>query len=130
MTVVFVIVVPAMIAVMLAVPSVIVFYAAVIAIPVTCVKAFAVVARANPAGAGVWRPRPVAFMPSIAAADGIPVTADPDEVRSGLIGKHRDHSWGRWRADANTYGDLSARGVRAGKQKCDSTPTFSKVFIL
>lgn len=118
MTVVFVIVVPAMIAVMLAVPSVIVFYAAVVAIPVTCVKAFAVVARANPAGAGVWRPRPVAFMPSITAANGIPVTADPDEVRSGLIGKHCDHSWGRWRADLDADCDLRVCGVGASEQKC------------
>jgi hypothetical protein len=55
MAVVIMILVAAMIAVMIFIPTVIMFYATAFAFPVAVVETFAVVTRTNPAGAGVRR---------------------------------------------------------------------------
>jgi lysylphosphatidylglycerol synthetase-like protein (DUF2156 family) len=119
MTMIIVIVIAAMIAVTIAIPFVIVLEAAVISVPITGIKPLAVVTRADPVGALVGRSAPVAFVPAIVSAHGIPVTINPDEVRARLRGKHSDHTR-RWRrTNGDTNHDLSVRGARAGEQKCE-----------
>ena len=96
------------------VPTMIVLYAATFAFPIAVIEAFAIVARPDPAGAFIRRPGPVALMPAVMAANGIPVTANPDELRSGLSGKHCNHARRRWRANSDADRDLRVRGVGAG----------------
>ena len=116
--------VAAMIAVMIFIPTVIMFYAAVFAFPITVVEAFAIVTWADPAGAGVRRARPVAFMPAIVSTHGIPITANPDKIWSWLLRNHGNHAWRWWCANPYADRDLSVCGVRASKQKCEQDSDF------
>jgi hypothetical protein len=127
--IVFVVAVAVMVAaVVIVIPSVVVFYAAAVAFPVTGVKAFTIVARADPAGSSVRRPRPVALMPAVVAADGIPITADPYEIWSGLRGQN-GYSAGRWRcANSNTNSDLRIAGLRSDEQQCQKQSGSDEIF--
>jgi len=119
MSAIIVILIAAVVAVVIFIPPVIMLYAAVTSVPITAIEAFAVMARSDPACALVRGPGPIAFVPAITATGGIPVTANPDEVRSGLLGNHRDHPWRGWRKNSDANRDLSAGGVRAGEQECE-----------
>jgi hypothetical protein len=65
------------------VPVVVVLDAAVLAFPIAAVEALTVMTRAYPASALVGRASPIAAMPAIVAANGIPVAIDPEELRAG-----------------------------------------------
>jgi hypothetical protein len=77
------VVVPVMVALVIVVPAVVVLDAAVLAFPIAAVEALTVVTRAYPASALVGRARPIAAMPTIVAANGIPVAIDPEELGAG-----------------------------------------------
>ena len=124
MVVVIMIVPAAMIAVVIFIPTVVVFYAAAFAFPVAVIEAFAVVTRTNPARACVRRARPVAFMPAIMSAHGIPITANPDEFRSGLRWKDSNYARRGWRADPDADRDLSVCGVGSCQQKGEQNSDF------
>ena len=68
------------IAVVVTVPVVIVFKAAVVAVPIAAVEAATFMARAYPARAGIRRPSPVAPVPNVMAIHGIPITVNPDVI--------------------------------------------------
>jgi len=119
MSAIVVILIASVVAVVIFIPPVIMLYAAVTSVPITAIEAFAVMARSDPARALVGWPGPVTFMPPITAAGGIPVTANPDEVRTGLLGNYRDHPWRGWRKNPDANRDLSAGGVGAGEQECE-----------
>jgi hypothetical protein len=65
MAVVVVVAKPVAIAIMVVVPSVIVLYPAAASLPITPIKPFAVMARADPASAFIGRPSPISFMPPV-----------------------------------------------------------------
>jgi hypothetical protein len=95
----------------------VVLEATVRTVPVASIKSLAIMAWFDPTCALIGWPRPIAFVPAVMAADGVPVTANPDEIRSRLRGEDNNHTRRGWRTDANTDGNLSVCGVGAGKQE-------------
>jgi hypothetical protein len=110
MIMVIVIVIAAVIAVMIVVPFMAVFDAAVWTIPIAVIETLAIVARADPASAFIGWKAPIAFVPAIVAFGGIPVTADPHEFGRGLCGNDGDHTRLGWRTDADPDRYLRAGG--------------------
>ena len=100
-----VIVIAAVIALMIVIPFMVMFDAAVIALPIAVIEALSIVARADPTCTFIRRPAPIAFMPAIVACNGIPIAANPNKVGSGLCGNDSDNAWFGWRknTDPNRY---------------------------
>jgi len=89
------------------VPTVIVVYAAVVTFPVAFEKAVAVMVRPDPACPRIRRTGPIALMPAVVAVDRIPVSVNPDVIRTRCDRPRAKHSRRRWRADSNADGELS-----------------------
>jgi len=70
------------IAVVIAVPVMIVLAPAVVSVPIAVVVATSVMARTDPARACIWGPSPVALVPDVAAIHRIPVAIDPCITRA------------------------------------------------
>ena len=104
------------IAVMAAIPSVIVFHAAVIAFPITREKLCAIVVRADPVSTFIRRTGPVSVMPAITAADGIPISVHPGKAGSGSSGMHCHNTRWRGRSDPDADANLSAQTESARQQ--------------
>jgi hypothetical protein len=121
--VIFMFVVPAIITDTFLVPFMIVIEAATGTIPVTLVEATAFVARANPMSPGIGGLRPITFMPAVVPGDGIPVTANPHEIRARLRGHNGDDTRRRRRADHDSNRDLCFCG-NAGQQECGKGGSF------
>ena len=103
------------IAVMIAIPVMVMIEAAMRTVPVAAIEAAIFMPRTNPAGAGVRRASPVAAMPDIVSVHGIPVAVDPDVFGPGADGN--DVMSRRWRrSDLNSDRDLSGRMVSAKKE--------------
>jgi hypothetical protein len=118
MAVVFSVVVTPMltiIAVMVAVPVMVVFPPAVIAIPVPFKESLSVVAGTNPTCAGIGRTSPVTLMPLVVVPHRIPVSFHPDEFRAWSWWKHPNNSRRRWRSDHDSNRHLAER-KRPGNQ--------------
>lgn len=98
------------------IPMMVVVKAAARAVPIAGIETAAVVARRNPAGASVRRTAPITFVPAVVAGHGIPIAADPHEIRCGLRGHDNDGTRRGRRADLDPNGNLSFRG-RACQQK-------------
>jgi len=94
------------IAVVIAIPVVVVIETAVVAIPISGVVAAAFMARADPARAAVGRSGPIAVVPAISMAVGIPVAVDPEKLRAGLNGTYADDPRRRRCSEFNANGDL------------------------
>ena len=109
-TVIVMITIAAVVAIMIVVPFVAVFEAAVRTFPVAVIVALPIVSRTDPASAFIWRAAPITFVPAIMATGGIPISANPDKFRSGLRGNHGDDTWLGWSADADADRDLSVSG--------------------
>jgi hypothetical protein len=77
----FLVAVAAEIAIVIAVPPVIVLDSAAITLPIALKEAFPVVTRPDPVGAGVGWPSPVSVMPLVVVSDGVPVAIDPKVIR-------------------------------------------------
>lgn len=98
--IVVIVAVPVPISILIMIPPMIMLQPAPVAVPVPCEKLLAVVMRLHPPGACIGRTRPIAFMPFVVVAYGIPVAAYPDEVRARTSGHHANHA--RWRGRANS----------------------------
>jgi hypothetical protein len=96
------------IAVMVAIPSVIVFHAAVIAFPIAREKLPAIVTRTHPVSAFIRRTRPVTRVPAIPAVHRILITVHPHITGAGRRGTDRNDAWRRGRANAYPNANLSA----------------------
>ncbi len=107
------------------IPTMVMFKAPPVTVPVTGVELAAFIARAHPRGTCVWGPRPIPSVPAIMPADRIPVTVNPVVVRPWCDGAHADVARTRWRADSDTHCDLrraeswGSAQQHAGKQ-CSS----------
>jgi len=108
------------------VPMMIVVKAAARAVPIASVKAPAVVARSDPTSSRVGRTTPIAFVPTIVSGNGIPIAADPHEIRRRLLGHDNDRTRGRWRADLDANRNLSFCG-NACQQECRNRGSFQQI---
>jgi hypothetical protein len=112
---------------MIVIPFVVVIHATMWPVPVASEVAAAFVARANPMSADIGRAGPIAFMPVVVSADGVPIAVDKDRLRFGLR-RHHHHSTCRgWGADLDADGDLSFGG-NASQQKSGKGGDFQKRF--
>ena len=100
----------AIIAVPVAVPMMIVFSRAAIPVPISTKEAISLIARRNPAVAGIDWTRPVAFMPFIVVSYRIPIALHPNEFRAWTRRKNANHSRGRWRTNSNPDRNLAVHG--------------------
>ena len=100
------------IAVVVAIPMMVVLEAAVGAVPVAAVEATAFMARADPMRAGIRRTSPVTAMPDVIAVGGVPISLNPNELRTRT---DRDNimSGRRRRANLNSDRDLGSQIGRA-----------------
>ena len=112
---------------MIVIPFVIVIHATMCPVPIASEVAAAFVARANPVSADIGRAGPIAFMPVIVSADGVPVAGDKDRFRFGLRRHHHHSAWRRWGADLDADRNLSFGG-NAGEQKSGKGGDFQKRF--
>ncbi len=88
---------------------VIVFDAAMVAIPIAREELLAIVARPYPVRAFIWRTRPVTRVPAIFAVDRILITVYPNIAGPGGCGANCNDAWRRRRADADPDANLSAQ---------------------
>ncbi len=95
------------IAVALAVPAMVVFDAAVFALPVAIEKPCAVMMWSYPNRTTVGRPSPIARVPPVVMSHRIPISIYPDEARPGSDGSDRKRAWRRRRSDLNPDGNLA-----------------------
>jgi hypothetical protein len=92
------------IAVVLAVPMMIVLVAASVAVPVAIVITLAIVARRYPASSQVMRASIVSVMPSVTAPYRIPITVHPDKIGTRAHGPNANVSRTWWRANPDPQG--------------------------
>jgi hypothetical protein len=104
------------VAVAIPVPAMIMVDTPVPAFPIAGKKALAIVMRADPMGAFIWRARPISFVPSVVAPDRVPVTIYPEEIRTGSGRAHRNDAWWGRRADSDSDGYLTVGNEGARQQ--------------
>jgi hypothetical protein len=81
---------------------VVVFNAATIAFPVASVISFSVVAGWNPTRSFVRWTSPIAFVPFVVFARGVPIALDPRVPWSWAWRNHCDHARWRWCSNNNS----------------------------
>ena len=101
------------------VPLVIVFDAAVLAIPVSGEELTAVMAGSYPTRPGIRRTRPVSVVPLIVSAHRIPVAIYPEEIRPRCVGSHSHDARGWRRSDSDAQRDLRVERSPGQKQQCE-----------
>jgi len=102
------------VAVLIAVPTMIVFEPAAIAIPVAGEEPLAIMMRCNPYGAGIRRLAPIAGMPFVMVTDWIPVAVNPNKLRAGSGRPYCNHTRRRRRADSDSHGEVCREGRSYG----------------
>jgi len=100
-------VVPIEIAVMIAIPMMVVLAPAAIAVPVAVKKTLAVMTGSHPMRTAIRRTSPISGVPLIMALHRIPVTLHPKIVRTWSYRPH-DYSRGRRRPNSHSERDLTA----------------------
>jgi hypothetical protein len=96
---------------------VIVFHAAMVAIPVSGEELLSVVTRSDPVSAFIRRTRPITRVPAISAVYRVLITIDPDITGAGRGRTNRDDAWRRRGPNANADANLGAQSERATHQK-------------
>jgi len=104
------------IAVMIAVPVMVVLAPSAIAFPVPGKEAPAVVVWNNPTRAGIWRTSPVSGMPLVVVSHGIPISFHPYELGAWTCRENPDDAWWRWRPDLYPYRHLTERACRGREE--------------
>jgi hypothetical protein len=112
------------IAVVFAIPMMVVLTPAVVTVPVATVVAFSIVARLHPARADIGWAGPVAVMPFIMASIRIPVSAYPDIARTGTRPLNPNDPWGWWPADFNSNENLAEKNSAGQKDQSDQSCSF------
>src|SRR5262245_34119978 len=111
-------VVPAIvIAVAVVIPVMVVFEAAMRAIPVAAVEAATFMARRNPVRASIGRSGPIAPMPNVVSVNRIPIAVNTDVVGARADG-NRVMSRRRWRPDLNYDSYLCGLMMSAKQEHC------------
>jgi hypothetical protein len=92
----------------IAVGVVIVFHAAMVAIPISGEELLAIVTRTYPVGTLIRRTRPVTRVPAIPAVHRILISVHPHIAGAGRRGTNCNDAWRRRRADADPDANLGA----------------------
>ncbi len=100
------------VAIMIAVPAMVVFETAAIALPVARKEALSIMTRCNPDRTCVRWASPVSGMPPIMVAHGIPIALDPNKVRARTYRLNPNDPRGRRRTDPHSDGNLGGRRAR------------------
>jgi hypothetical protein len=94
------------IAVMIAIPAVVVFDVAAGTFPMAWVIILTVVARRHPGCSLIRRPGPVSVVPFVISSHRVPITLGKYVVGGRTYGAHLNYARRRRRADPYIYGDL------------------------
>src|SRR5436190_19483086 len=105
------------VSVTVAVPAMVMLEAPAIALPVAFEKHCAVMTRPHPTCVRIRGPGPVAVVPSVVVPDRIPVTINPEVVRSRNRRTDVHHTGRRRGTDPNPDGNLSAKSYSGGQEK-------------
>lgn len=109
------------------IPTMVVLEAAAITVPVAVVVAATFPTRANPSRACIRGTRPIAAMPAVVAAIGIPVAVDP--IKIGPRGyRPMDNTGRRWGTNFDSYSYLSGEYWSAGHQHAAKQQRADKLF--
>jgi len=106
------------VAITIAVPSMVVFETAAIALPVARKKALSVMMRRNPDRSRVRWASPVSGMPLIMVAHGIPVALDPNKLRTWAYWLNPNDALGRRRTNSDPDGYLGGHRARNKQRQC------------
>ena len=94
----------AKIAIMVAVPMMIVLVPASGAVPVAHIIPLPIVARRYPVGSLIMRAGIVSVMPPVTAPHRIPVAVHPDKIGARAHGPNANHAGTWWRANPDSQG--------------------------
>jgi hypothetical protein len=95
--------------IMVFVPLVIVFHAAVISVPIACEILLSVMVGLYPASTLVWWTSPVAFMPFVVSSNRVPVPLQPHISRAGATSMDANYAGARRGTNPDSERDLSGR---------------------
>jgi hypothetical protein len=133
MTVVFMLVKACVVAnLAILVPMMVVVKTAARTVPIASVKAAAFMAGSDPTSASVGRTAPITFVPAVVSGDGIPIAADPHEIRCRLRRHDDNGARRRRRPDLNANRNLRfcGNGCQQERRKRGSFQQIShKVFV-
>jgi len=93
---------PAIVAVTIPVPPMVVLNAAAVTIPVAVIITLSIVTRRYPVVSAVGRPAPISLMPSVMTIDGVPISIDPNIIGTRSYGPNSNHARWRWWADPDS----------------------------
>lgn len=116
MVVAMVITIPVAVSVAIMIPMVVVFETAAIAIPIAVIELPILVSGSHPPGTGIRSASPVAFVPFIVAAYGIPIALDPHKIRPRLSRQLSDYSRARRWPNPDTERNLCVASGRTGQR--------------
>jgi hypothetical protein len=114
----------AVIAVVFAIPMMVVFAPAVVTVPVSRIVALSIVARLYPPRAYIGWAGPIAVMPFIMASIRVPVSAYPDIAWTGTRSLNPNHAWGWWSADFDSNENLAEENSPGQKHQSDQSCSF------
>jgi hypothetical protein len=97
------------IAVVVAVPVMVVVAPSAVAFPVPSKEAPAVVVGNNPTRVGIWWPSPVSAVPLVVVSHRIPISLHPDEFRAWTRRENSNHPRRRGRTDFYSNRHLTER---------------------
>src|SRR5579872_5067218 len=110
-----VIVIAAEIAVVIAIPFMIVRDPAMFSFPIAVEPPFSVVVGTHPDRAGIGRPRPISIVPAVSTTDYVPIAVHPGIARPRGHRSDANHSR-RWRrSNANSDRDLAEGSAHSQK---------------
>lgn len=111
-----------------AIPVMVVVNPSAVSTPIANVILAAFVARADPRGAFIGRPSPIAFMPSVAPAFRIPIPVYPIVIRTRGVWTYANHPGTRRLTNPDSHGYLSVDCRRSGQKRCSKQRGKDKFF--
>jgi hypothetical protein len=108
------------IAVVVAIPVMVVLDPAALTLPIPPIEALSIVTRSYPSSPPIGWASPISSMPPVMAPYGIPVPVYPDEVwtrprRNGI------HAWRRRRTNSDSNGNLAEKNSASEKRQSDQS---------
>jgi hypothetical protein len=92
----------AIIAVTVAVRTMVVLYAAALTLPIAVIITLSIVAGPYPARSTIGRATPISIMPAVVAIDRVPIAVHPNIIGTRGHWANRNHARRRWGADPDS----------------------------
>ena len=108
------------IAVMVAIPAMVVLAPTSLTLPISPIEALSIVARPYPPSTRIDRAGPISGMPPVVAPDGIPVTVNPDEVRTRPR-RNGNNPRRRRRTNSDSNRNLAEKNSASEKHQSDQS---------